>query len=65
MQIESQRHLRQGNALTNFEFTLPKPYSDQAEETLKNPYMFDFLGLGDEVQERDLEKALMLHIKRS
>jgi predicted nuclease of restriction endonuclease-like (RecB) superfamily len=64
MQIESQLHLRQGNAITNFEFTLPKPYSDQAQETLKNPYMFDFLGLGNDVQERDLEKALMLHIKK-
>jgi len=37
IQIETQLHLRQGNAITNFEFTLPKPYSDLAQETLKNP----------------------------
>lgn len=64
MQIDSQLHLRQGNAITNFEYTLPKPYSDMAQETLKNPYNFDFLGFTDEVQERELEKALMLHIKK-
>jgi predicted nuclease of restriction endonuclease-like (RecB) superfamily len=46
MQIESQLHLRQGKAINNFESTLPNPYSDLARETLKNPYVFDFLGLG-------------------
>ncbi|MFL5743352.1 MAG: hypothetical protein ACJ751_01710, partial [Niastella sp.] len=35
-------------------------YSDLAQETLKNPYMFDFLGLTNEVQERELEKAFLL-----
>jgi len=64
MQIESQLHLRQGNAITNFESTLPNPYSDLAKETFKNPYVFDFLNIGDNVQERDLERALVLHIKK-
>ncbi len=64
MQIESQLHLRQGNAITNFENTLPKAQSDLARETLKNPYLFDFLGLTDEIQERELEKALIQHIKK-
>ncbi len=63
-QIESQLHLRQGNAITNFEATLPKAQSDLARETLKNPYVFDFLGLSEEMQERELEKSLMLHIKK-
>lgn len=63
-QIDSQLHLRQGKAITNFEFTLPKPQSDLARETLKNPYIFDFLGFEEDIQERELEKALMQHIKK-
>lgn len=64
IQIESQLHLRQGKAITNFELTLPKPHSDLARESLKNPYMFNFLGIEEEIQERDLEKALIQHIKK-
>lgn len=63
IQIQSGLHLRQGNAITNFDATLPQPESDLARETLKNPYLFDFIGIGEEVQERDLEKALIQHIK--
>ena len=44
-QIESQLHLRQGNAITNFDLTLPKPHSDLAKESIKNPYIFDFLAM--------------------
>ena len=43
-------------ALNNFELTLPKPQSDLAKETLKDPYKFDFLTLGTNVQELKLEK---------
>lgn len=64
LQIESQLHLRQGQAITNFDETLTKPISDLARETLKNPYLFDFLGIGEEMQERELEKALIQHIKK-
>jgi predicted nuclease of restriction endonuclease-like (RecB) superfamily len=63
-QIESQLYLRQGSAITNFEHTLPKPQSDLAREILKNPYLFDFLGLTDEIEERELEKALIKHLKK-
>lgn len=63
-QIDNRLHIRQGNAITNFELTLPKPYSDHAKETFKNPYLFDFLGIAEEMQERELEKALILHIKK-
>ena len=61
-QIESKLYERQGKAITNFELTLPKPQSDLAKETLKNPYNFDFLTLGKEAQERDIEDALVKHI---
>lgn len=63
-QVESGLYHRKGKAITNFEFTLPGAHSDLARETLKNPYIFDFLGLTEEVQERELEKALIQHIKK-
>lgn len=57
-QMESSLYKRKGKALTNFEYTLPKPQSDLANELLKSPYNFDFLQLGEEASERDLEDAL-------
>ena len=57
-QVESQLYQRQGKALNNFSLTLPKPQADLAIETLKNPYNFDFLTLGPQARERDLEGAL-------
>jgi len=47
-QIKSQLHLRQGAAITNFQDRLPSPQSDVAAAILKDPYHFDFLGLGEE-----------------
>lgn len=43
MQIETNLHLRQGKATTNFDITLPKPQSDLANQTLKDTYIFDIL----------------------
>lgn len=57
-QIDSRLYHRQGQALNNFTLTLPKPQADLAIETLKNPYNFDFLTLGPQARERDLEDAL-------
>lgn len=62
MQIESRLIERSGGAVTNFALTLPKPQSDLARESLKDPYRFDFLGLGEEAQEREIENALVKHI---
>ncbi len=62
-QIESGLYHRQGKATTNFENTLPKPQSELAQQLLKDPYNFDFLSLGKEALERDLEKALIEHIR--
>lgn len=47
-QIASNLYERQGKATTNFNHTLPQVQSDLAHETLKNPYIFDFLGLSYE-----------------
>ena len=63
-QIRSQLHLRQGSAVTNFAQRLPAEQAGMAAQILKDPYHFDFLGLGDEARERDIEHALMRHITR-
>lgn len=62
MQIEARLLERSGTAATNFFLTLPKPQSDLARESLKDPYRFDFLGLTDEAQERTVENALVRHV---
>ncbi len=62
-QIESGLYHRQGKAITNFERTLPSPQSELAQQLLKDPYNFDFLSLGEDARERDLEKALIEHIR--
>jgi predicted nuclease of restriction endonuclease-like (RecB) superfamily len=62
MQIETRLHERSGTAVTNFPASLPKPQSDLARESLKDPYRFDFLGLSDEAQEREIEHALVKHV---
>lgn len=61
-QIESGLYNREGKAVTNFALTLPKPQSDLAQQTLKDPYIFDFLTMTKDYNERDLEKALVEHI---
>jgi predicted nuclease of restriction endonuclease-like (RecB) superfamily len=62
-QIESKLHLRQGKSLSNFKETLPPSVSDLVQETIKNPYIFDFVLSSEVVRERDLENALTRHIK--
>jgi predicted nuclease of restriction endonuclease-like (RecB) superfamily len=62
-QIDTSLHVRQGQAVPNFRRTLPVPESDLAQQTLKDPYVFDFLQLTEEAQERELEWALVRHIQ--
>lgn len=61
-QIESGLWQREGKAITNFTETLPAPQSDLAQQTLKDPYVFDFLTLTKEHNERELELGLIKHI---
>jgi len=63
-QIESRLLDRQGASSNNFAATLPKINSDLAQQTFKDPYIFDFLNLGDEAHERELENALIQHISQ-
>lgn len=60
--IESRLLERTGQAVTNFDASLPKPQSDLAGESLKDPYRLDFLGLGREAGERAIENALVQHV---
>jgi predicted nuclease of restriction endonuclease-like (RecB) superfamily len=62
MQIESCLLEHSGLAVTNFPAALPAPHSDLARESLKDPYRFDFLGLTDEAQEREIEHALVKRV---
>ena len=62
-QIETRLHERAGKALTNFKGTLAPPHSDLAQQALKDPYVFDFLTLGPDAQERDLERGLLEHVR--
>ena len=63
-QIDTRLHQRAGKAVTNFQQTLPPFQSDLAQQTLKDPYNFDFLTLGDDAHERDLELGLLEHIQK-
>lgn len=62
IQLESKLIERQGKAQNNFVLTLPKPQSDLARETLKDPFKFDFLTLEANVQELELERKLTENI---
>lgn len=62
-QIETGLYDRAGKAVTNFNAALPSPQSDLAQQTLKDPYIFDFLTLGPDAQERDLERGLLEHVR--
>ena len=62
MQIETGLLERSGKAVSNFDSQLPKPQSDLARESLKDPYRLDFLGLTLDAQEREIENALIKHV---
>jgi len=62
-QIDSRLYGRQGKAQTNFARTLPAPLSELAQQVIKDPYNFDFLSLGAEQGERELERSLLEHIR--
>jgi predicted nuclease of restriction endonuclease-like (RecB) superfamily len=63
-QIESKFLARLGSAITNFEAVLPETQSELAQQTLKDPYIFDFLNLGEESKERVIERGLTQHISQ-
>ncbi|HRP02204.1 MAG TPA: PDDEXK nuclease domain-containing protein, partial [Candidatus Kapabacteria bacterium] len=64
LQIKSNLFNRQGKTISNFKNTLPEPFSDLAQQTLKDPYVFDFLQLTEGYKEKDIENQLVNHIKQ-
>lgn len=65
MQIKNKLYERQAitDKVTNFENTLPDVQSDLAMQTLKDPYIFDFIALKGQVKEREIEQAMITKIK--
>jgi predicted nuclease of restriction endonuclease-like (RecB) superfamily len=64
LQIKSNLYSREGKSINNFESTLPKPLSDLANQTLKDPYIFEFLSLSEKYREKDIENQLIHHISK-
>jgi len=62
--METKLHQRQGKSISNFSETLPAPQADLAQQTLKDPCIFDFLHLETEVKELELERRLTTQITR-
>jgi predicted nuclease of restriction endonuclease-like (RecB) superfamily len=63
-QIESKLFKGTGKAVNNFHNSIPLPDSDLANQTLKDPYIFDFLTIGADSQEKDLERQLLANITK-
>ncbi|MGZ5208958.1 MAG: PDDEXK nuclease domain-containing protein [Sulfuricurvum sp.] len=63
-QIENKLYGREGKAIANFSMTLPEHDSDLAHQTLKDPYVFDFLSMLEEYDERELEDSLVAHVTK-
>ena len=60
-QIDTNLYARQieQKKVSNFEAKLPSPQSELALQTLKDPYVFDFIELKEDAKEKDLEDALI------
>jgi predicted nuclease of restriction endonuclease-like (RecB) superfamily len=64
LQIKTDLYKRQGKAISNFAQTLPDPFSDLAQQTLKDPYVFDFMTMAKPFHEKDIERQLISHITK-
>lgn len=62
--IAAASHQRAGKAASNFSLRLPSPDSALVQQTLKDPYLFDFLTLEAPFHERELETGLMAHLQK-
>ena len=65
-QIESNLYTRQvlANKVFNFENRLPSPQSELAVQTMKDPYIFDFIPFREDMVERDIENALVKDVTK-
>ena len=65
-QIESKLYQRQvlADKVTNFEHRLSSPQSELAVQTMKDPYVFDFIPFREDMLERDIEQALVRDVTK-
>ena len=65
-QIESGLYQRQvlADKVSNFERRLPSPQSELAVQTMKDPYIFDFIPFKEDMVERDIEQALVRDVTK-
>ena len=64
LQLKSNLYLRTGETISNFKHTLPEPLSDLAQQTFKDPYIFDFMTMAKPYHEKDIEQQLIQHITK-
>ena len=57
-------HRREGAAPSNFARTIPAGDSELVQQMTRDPYHLEFLDLGADVAERQLEEALVAHLQR-
>ncbi|MBF0233684.1 MAG: DUF1016 family protein [SAR324 cluster bacterium] len=62
--IKNDLHHRQGQLVHNFDKTLPPPQSEMVRQSLKDPYIFDFLTISEPFVERELETELIRHLEK-
>ena len=65
-QIELKLYERQADLskkLTNFENKLPAPQSELSRDIIKDPYIFELVGLKEKIVEKDIETAMLEQIK--
>ena len=62
--LDTDLYERQAKAITNFSKTLPALQSDLAQQTTKDPYVFNFLTMTEDYNERELEDALVANVTK-
>ena len=62
--IKSKLHERNRSLVNNFDDKLPSFQSELVKQTLKDPYIFDFLTIAEPFAERELEANLIKHIEK-
>ena len=65
-QIESDLYSRQvlADKVNNFDTQLQSPQNTLAGETLKDPYIFDFITMREDTKERDIEDELVKNVTK-
>lgn len=63
LQIDAEFHKRIGKSDNNFSLLLPPNNSDLVNNTVKDPYIFEFISLNNNYKEQELENNIVSKIK--